>query len=173
MNQVYILSGPAGVGKSTTARELVKQFSNSAYISGDDVSHMHKNGREKPWESKEEIRLIWENILCLTKNFLRHGNDVVIDYVTFPHEAGWLRDNLKEFDTEVMYVVLWTNQETLMKRDSRRDAEYRMGERCLILMNEFLESGLDPKHFLDTSNDSVKDIPTRIKQIINGSNYKL
>ncbi|MGP4041999.1 AAA family ATPase [Gracilibacillus sp. D59] len=83
VNKVYILSGPAGVGKSTTSKELVKKLKSSAYISGDYISHMHVNGRKKPWESKEEISLIWDNILSLTQNFLRYGNDVVVDYVTF------------------------------------------------------------------------------------------
>src|SRR5690625_3144713 len=91
VNRVYIVSGPAGVGKSTTSKELVKILKNSSYISGDYISHMHVNGRKKPWESQEEVTLIWDNILSLTKNFLRHGNDVVIDYVTFPQDA--IRDS--------------------------------------------------------------------------------
>src|SRR5690625_5635889 len=73
VNRVYIVSGPAGVGKSTTSKELVKILKNSSYISGDYISHMHVNGRKKPWESQEEVTLIWDNILSLTKNFLRHG----------------------------------------------------------------------------------------------------
>ncbi|WP_254865359.1 hypothetical protein [Solibacillus isronensis] len=48
-NKVYIISGPAGVGKSTTSKELTKKFKNSAYISGDNISHMHINGRKNPW----------------------------------------------------------------------------------------------------------------------------
>jgi nucleoside-triphosphatase THEP1 len=54
VNKVYIISGPAGVGKSTTSKEIVKTLKNSAYISGDYVSHMHVNGRKKPCESKEK-----------------------------------------------------------------------------------------------------------------------
>lgn len=40
MPTVYVLSGPAGVGKSTTSRTLVNALENSAYISGDDISHI-------------------------------------------------------------------------------------------------------------------------------------
>lgn len=172
-NKVYILSGPAGVGKSTTSKELVKKLPQSAYISGDYISHMHINGRKKPWESKEEVALIWDNILSLTKNFLRYGNDVVVDYVTFPQDAKWLRENLKGLNVEVIYTVLWTDNETLIKRDNARKPEYRVGERCLILANEFMESELDEKHFFDISKNTNKDIPNVINEIINNPKYKI
>lgn len=172
-NKVYILSGPAGVGKSTTAKELVKSFSNSAYISGDYISHMHVNGRKKPWESKEEVSLIWDNILSLAKNFIRHNNDVVVDFVTFPHEAKWLSENLKDLDVDVIYVVLWADQETLINRDNMRKPENRMGERCLILFNEFMESGLDEKHLFNISEITIQDIDHVINEIKNNKKYKI
>lgn len=170
-NTVYIVSGPAGVGKSTTAKELVKNIENSAYLSGDYISHMHVNGRKKPWECQEESFLIWDNILSLTKNFLTYGNDVVVDYVTFPLDAKWFYNNLKRFNVQVNYVVLWANNETLIRRDNRRIPEHRMGERCFILVDEFKKSELDGKYILDTSdNPSITDI---VNEIMNNPNYKM
>ena len=171
VNKVYIVSGPAGVGKSTTSKELVKTLKNSSYISGDYISHMHVNGRKKPWESQEEVSLIWDNILSLTKNFLRYGNDVVIDYVTFPQEAKWVSDNLKNINAEISYVVLWTDIETLVSRDSMRMPEHRMGERCLILVDEFTESGLDEKHIFDTSKNPP--ITYVVNEIMSNPKYKM
>lgn len=52
-NTVYIISGPAGVGKSTTSKKLVQTLSRSAYISGDDISHIPVNGRGKPWLDRD------------------------------------------------------------------------------------------------------------------------
>ncbi|MGX4600021.1 hypothetical protein [Faecalimicrobium sp. JNUCC 81] len=46
--KIIILSGPAGVGKSTTADILASNFNKSAYISGDIISHMPVSGYEKP-----------------------------------------------------------------------------------------------------------------------------
>lgn len=172
-NRVYILSGPAGVGKSTTSKELVKKFRHSAYLSGDYISHMHIKGRQKPWESKEEVRLIWDNILSLTKNFLRYGNDVVIDYVTFPQEAKWLSENLKQSNVDVLYVVLWAENEILLKRDQMRKIEHQMGERCLILAKEFIESGIDERHMLDISKNTIDDIPNVIREILQNPKYKI
>lgn len=173
MQTVYILSGPAGVGKSTTSRALVDTLKNSAYISGDYVSHMHVNGRQKPWESKFELSLIWNNILSLTQNFVSNGIDVVVDYITFPDEAYWLRDRLMELSVNVVYTVLWVDPKTLLSRDQLRKPEHQMGERCLILIEEFKESGLDTKHLLDTSHHSVDAIDLVIEDIMNNKQYRL
>ncbi|MBY6036905.1 AAA family ATPase [Fictibacillus nanhaiensis] len=173
MRNVYILSGPAGVGKSTTSKELVKKLSNSAYLSGDYISHMHINGREKPWESEHEHSLIWNNILHLTRNFINHGCDVVIDYVTFPNDARWLSENIKELNAVVKYVVLWVDQGTLLKRDNGRIEEHRMGKRCMILFDEFTNSGLDHKHFLNTSELTLKENDYIINKIVNDTKFCL
>ena len=173
MQSVYILSGPAGVGKSTTSKALVSTLKNSAYISGDYVSHMHVNGRQKPWESEQELSLIWNNILSLTQNFVSNGIDVVIDYVTFPSEAYWLKDRLKDLSVNVVYTVLWVDPENLLRRDQLRKPEHQMGERCLILIDEFRESGLDTKHLLDTSHNSVDAIELVVEDIVNSKQYRL
>ncbi|SDK26816.1 AAA family ATPase [Sediminibacillus albus] len=170
---VFLVSGPAGVGKSTTSKELAKTLNFSAYISGDYVSHMHIGGRQKPWENKDETSLKWENILSLTRNFINYGNDVVIDSVTFPLEATWLQEKLKEFGVTVKYVVLWTDKKTLVNRDNMRKEEHRMGERCLTLVDEFSNSELDKKHLLDTSQKTTNDMTYIINEIINNKRYNL
>ncbi len=114
MPTVYIISGPAGVGKSTTSKALAQNLPKSSLISGDVVSWMHKNGREKPWLSEAEVALIWDNILSITKNFLVRDIDVVIDYVTFPERAKWLAENVRELQCEVRYTVLSCDAETLV-----------------------------------------------------------
>ncbi|WP_058308218.1 AAA family ATPase [Gracilibacillus massiliensis] len=170
-NNVYIISGPAGVGKSTISHQLVKQFYQSAYISGDDISHMHVNGRQKPWESQEEITLIWSNILSLTKNFLLFNNDVVIDYVTFPSEANWLKENLTDMNVTVHYVVLWANQDILLKRDALRIPEHQMGKRCIELIQEFEDAEVSEENILDTSEYEGHDVPLIVKEILNARKY--
>lgn len=172
VNKVYIISGPAGVGKSTISKELTKKFKNSAYISGDDISHMHINGRKNPWERSEEV-LIWDNILSLTQNFIKYGNDVIVDYVTFPKEAEWVCKNLKSLNVEVIYVVLWTDKGTLLARDNMRMPGARMGERCLILVDEFIESGIKEKYIFDTTDTSPDDISYVVNEIISNPKFKL
>lgn len=167
--RVYIIAGPAGVGKSTTAKQLAKYFENSAYISGDVVSHMHVNGRKKPWESKEETLLIWNNILQLTKNFLLTGNDVIIDYISFPNDVQWLANHLHP--TEIIYVVLMADEKILRQRDQQRSQAHQMGDRVAILRNEFLQFKLTAKHSLDTSEKDINHLPEILEEIIYQPKY--
>lgn len=134
---IYVISGPAGVGKSTTSQLLVQALSKSAYISGDAISHIPVNGRGKPWLCKETFDLTWKNILSLTRNLLEQDYDVVIDYVTFPSEVEWLVQQLTDFKFRVAYVVLLVDRSTLIARDQSRLADVQMGERSLVLLEEF------------------------------------
>ncbi|WP_270169644.1 AAA family ATPase [Paenibacillus sp. SYP-B4298] len=167
------MSGPAGVGKSTTSRALVHALKNSAYISGDDVSHMHVKGRRKPWESKRETALIWNNIGSLTRNFIREGIDVVIDYVAFPDEAYRLQEQLSDLNARFIYVVLWTDPATLLHRDRLREPQHRMGERSLVLLEEFRASGLSSRHMLDTSGQGSEAMTETIDKIMQDRRFAL
>ncbi|WP_308721957.1 AAA family ATPase [Paenibacillus polysaccharolyticus] len=134
---IYVISGPAGVGKSTTSQQLVKTLSKSAYISGDAISHIPVNGRGKPWLCKDTFDLTWKNILSLTRNLLEQNYDIVIDYVTFPSEIEWLVQQLTNFQFRIVYVVLLVDRSTLIARDQLRPSEAQMGERSLDLLEEF------------------------------------
>ncbi|MBS4172884.1 AAA family ATPase [Bacillus sp. FJAT-49736] len=173
MQTVYIISGPAGVGKSTTSSALVNAMANCAYISGDDVSHMHVRGRQKPWESKTELNLIWNNILSLTRNFIQNKMDVIIDFVTFPDDAQWFKDQLQDMEITVIYVVLYTNPETLLNRDQLRAPDNQMGERCIILLEEFRQLDINKKHLLDTSAKNTDDISEIVHEIMNNIQYRI
>jgi hypothetical protein len=172
-NTIYLVSGPAGVGKSTTSKILVQMLEKSAYISGDDISHIPVKGRKKPWECKEELRLIWLNILSLTKNLLDYKYDVVIDYVAFPEEVEWFKSQLIQRDINLIYVVLMVDQETLIYRDSLRPQENQMGERSLILLKEFEESVLNTKYILDTTPYNDTQLDQIIQEIQSNKKYLL
>ncbi len=149
--KVWIISGPAGVGKSTTARRLAQDMEKSAYVSGDDISHMTVSGRERPWESERANDLVWKNIVSLTNNFLEASYDVVVDWVAFwkdvkRYTAHWIEQGI-----EVRYVILWAEQDVHVQRDQHRPSDAQMGERVIILRNEFLSSGAPDRYYLDNT----------------------
>lgn len=172
---IYFISGPAGVGKSTTSKRLVQVLDRSAYISGDDISHITVNGRGKPWECVETLTLTWKNILDITKNLIRLNYNVVVDYVTFPKEINWFVERMKEQNVKIVYVILMVDEKTIKYRDGLRPLEEQMGERSLILLQEFRdlirnnESVLETQHYTEKDIETiVEDIRSNIKYVVEG-----
>jgi len=171
---VYIISGPAGVGKSTTSKRLVKKLERSSYISGDAISHLPINGRGKPWLCSDTHNLTWENILGITRNLIEYDFDVVIDYVSFPQEVSWLGNNLKNTNVNIVYVVFMVDRNTIIERDQTRKSSQQMGERSLILLKEFEEAILEntqyAQHILNTQKYTVEQLDEIIDEIIENKN---
>jgi adenylate kinase family enzyme len=167
---VYILSGPAGVGKSTTSRKFVEKLERSAYISGDDISHIPVKGRGLPWLCQETNKLTWTNILSLVRNLLDFNYDVVVDYIAFPADAHWLAEKLGK-SVRVVYVVFMVDHKTIVARDQSRDPSLRMGERSIVLLNEFKEALLDDQHILNTQYYTIEQIDVVIEEIMNNKRF--
>ncbi len=164
---IYIISGPAGAGKSTTSQMIAAKLEKSAYIPGDEIDHMVVGGYEKPWLSQYHTDLIWLNILSLTKNFLNHEHDVVIDYVGFMKNAEYIARELQGWDVSIKFIILMTNEQELLKRDAERKPEYRMGHRCIAGLHEIIESKPPIKHIIDSTYLEVEAVVNEI--ILNDS----
>mgnify|MGYP001186290391 CR=1 FL=1 len=165
---VYVISGPAGAGKSTTSKTIAARLPRSAHIEGDVVDRMVVGGYEMPWLSDYHTGLIWRNIESLVRNFVRERHDVVIDYVAFPHNARAIAEALRGQDVAVKYVVLVMKEDELLRRDALRAPDYRMGERCLAGLREIRESRPDDRHVLDTTEMTVEEA---VEAILEGTNW--
>lgn len=149
---IYIVSGSAGAGKSTTSRRIASRLERSAHIEGDLIDHMVIGGHEKPWLSRFHTDLIWRNLLALARNYVEHGHDVVVDYVAFPQNAEAFTEAFRGQDVTVKYAVLLvTNEEELLRRDAQREPHDRMGQRCIEGMKEIVDSLPKERHMLNTN----------------------
>lgn len=175
MNKIYIISGPAGVGKSTISKQLAGQLEQSAYIEGDAINHMVIGGYLPPWQSDELLSLTWENITDLSINFVQANKHVIIDYVALPEEAERFSQKVQSElgNAEIVYVVLWTDKDELLKRDALRIKEHQMGERCLELMREFERKGIDRRFFYDTTSLKPSDLDEVLLNIRENPSFKL
>ena len=61
MNNLYIITGPAGVGKSTVSKELASRKDKSALIEGDEIYSQVIGGYVSAW--KEGNHLVLANVL--------------------------------------------------------------------------------------------------------------
>ena len=80
MNKLYIITGPAGVGKSTVSKLLASKLEKSVLIEGDDIYNQFVGGRISPWKENAPIEIFWNNCIflinnCLLKIFERPSNN--------------------------------------------------------------------------------------------------
>lgn len=162
--KVYFISGPAGVGKSTTSLALAEALQKSSYISGDTISHLPVSGHEKPWESEAAKKLTWENINALTTNLLHANFEVIIDWIISIEDIKKYVSELITSGVEVRFVILWTNHNVNLERDMARDVTEQMGDRVNVLRDEFLSIKNQHKYFLDSTNLSVNEVVESILQ---------
>ncbi|MBQ7136893.1 MAG: AAA family ATPase [Bacilli bacterium] len=166
MSKLYIITGPAGVGKSTISKKIASSLSKSVLIEGDDIYNQFVGGRISPWKEDAPLDLFWENSVMLINNYLENGYDVVFNYIIKKGKFSELKKIFKDY--EISFTVLLTDEKTIVERDSLRPVDCRMGERSLILLNEFKEAEFDDNYILDTSNMSIEDT---VKEVVANNRF--
>jgi ABC-type polysaccharide/polyol phosphate transport system ATPase subunit len=160
---IYLISGPCGVGKSTVSKILTQMIKPSAMIVGDYIIFMFGDGSEPPWE--ERLHLTWKNILALTRNFIQHDFNVIIDFVV-EDELEWFCNQISDLDVRLKFIVLRANKETLIERLGKR-GDTDLVDRSLYLLNQ-MESTTDKQFMYDTTAIQPKEIAA---EIIANSNF--
>lgn len=164
MPNLYIITGPAGVGKSTISKELAKSYNKSALIEGDDIYHQVIGGFVQAWKEGNHLKTFWKVCVNIIKTYLEDGFDVVFNYIVTPGNLELIKTELKDYN--VKFVVLMTDEATLLARDKERPIDCQMGQRCLTLLNSFKNKNYNSKNILDTSNLSISKTVDIIKNDI-------
>ncbi|MDN4523913.1 AAA family ATPase [Fictibacillus fluitans] len=154
MNRIYIFSGPCGVGKSTISKMLAESMENVVLVHGDDIHSMFTGKNQPPWD--EQLSIVWQNTLSITKNFLEHRLDIVLDYVV-EDELEWFCRGLSGYDVEIYYVVLRADEDVLVQRlQERGNAD--LIDRSLFLLNQLENDPANRRYLYNTTNQSPKEI---------------
>ena len=164
MPNLYIITGPAGVGKSTISKELAKSYNKSALIEGDDIYHQVIGGFVQAWKEGNHLKTFWKVCVNIIKTYLEDGFDVVFNYIITPENLELIKTAFKDYN--VKFVVLITDEATLLARDKERPIDCQMGQRCLTLLNSFKNRNYNSKNILDTSSLSVNKTVDIIKNDI-------
>lgn len=147
---IYIISGPCGVGKSTISKGLVRKLEKTVLVEGDLITAMFAGDEQPPWE--EKLSIVWQNLSSLTKNFLQNGYDVVIDYVV-EDEFEWFYKELQQagLDVTLHYYVLRADAEVIVERITKR-GDTDMIPRSLELLQQLENNKENAPHLYDTTN---------------------
>ena len=164
MAKLYILTGPAGVGKSTISRGIAESLEKSVLLEGDDFYHHVIGGYVQAWKEGNHLDIFWKVCIDTINNYLNAGYDVVFNYIIGKEKYDELRNIFKDFK----FVVLLVNEETILKRDKERPEDSQMKERCIVLLNKFINDNYDENNILYTDNLTVDET---INEIINNDRF--
>ncbi len=160
MSKLYIITGPAGIGKTTISKKVAEILEKSVLIEGDNIYNFFVGGRIKPWLPDAPLELFWDNCIYLIKSYLEHGYDVVFNYIINPTQLNMLLNTFKGY--EIKFKVLLADKDTIASRDKERPIDCQMGKRSLVLLQKFIEYDYDSKYIIDTTDLSVNDILNKI-----------
>ena len=172
MSNIYFISGPCGVGKSTLADAYAKHLANTGarkqvyVIHGDDfhAGFVETDYKDSFWkdglpsdfvEWEAILKFNWECIIDTAGKVLARGLDVVIDYVV-EDELPLLQKLAREHNAGLYYVVLTASAEAITKRiEERGDTE--MIERALFLKNKLENLPENQGHVFDNTGKTVSE----------------
>ena len=97
----------------------------------------------------------------IIKIYLDDGYDVIFNYIITPKNIEMIKDKLKSYI--IKFVVLLTDETTLLSRDKERPEDCQMKERCITLLDSFKSRNYNTQNILDTTNLSISDTLEIIK----------
>lgn len=162
MPSLYIITGPAGVGKTAVSTKLANNLEKSVLIEGDSIYSQVISSYVSAWKEGNHLEVFWKVCLDMIQTYLSYGYDVIFNYIITPSILEQIQNKFANIETK--FVLLLTDEETLLRRDNLRSNECQMKERCLVLLNSFKEKNFDSKYILDNSNLSIENTANIIQK---------
>ncbi len=160
MNQVLILTGPPGAGKTSVALAICERFDRMVHIPVDELRHWVRAGYRHPWagdaQSAEQLRMATDGAAALARNAIRYRYSVIVDDVAIGADAEAYRAALDGLDADVQIVTLLPSLEDCLERDAARIGA-SIADRVRVLHAEFeaaVAERRQPGAVLDTSGDA-------------------
>jgi predicted kinase len=161
-NQVLILSGSPGVGKTTTAAVLAGHADRSVHIESDYFFRFIRAGHIEPWkpESHEQNRVVMRIVAGAAAGYAAAGYFTVVDGILIP---GWffepMRDAMHEAGVEVALAVLRAPLAVCLRRLAEREGGSPIDPEAVErLWHSFADLGDLERHALDVEDSAPPEV---------------
>lgn len=127
MNNLFVLMGLPGAGKSSFAKSLLNIKSNINYLSSDEL-------RKQFWEYKDNHKKIFSIMHEKTLEFLQNGRDVIYDSTNLERKYRIeLYKKVKENNTytRVIIVFIYNGLEKAIEQSKQRKNREDVNERLI------------------------------------------
>lgn len=168
MSTLYLITGPAGVGKSTISNKLAYNLEKSVLIEGDDIYHQIITGYVSPWKEGNHLNTFWEIVFSSIDIYLKDGFNVVFNYIIDDEHVKKFKEAFKNYN--IVFIVLMTDEKTILERDKERPIDCQMHDRCVTLLKSFKKKKYDQRFILDTTHLSANET---VYEILSNTNFTL
>ena len=163
MPTLYIITGPAGVGKSTISKLIAQSKEKSALVEGDEIYSQVVGSYVSPWKEGNHLKTFWKICIETIKVYLEDGYDVIFNYIVNPFDLKMFREAFSKYT--IKFVVLLASEEELLRRDALRPEDCQMKERCIELLNSFKSKNYNEKFILDTTGFKTNEVVNEIEEV--------
>ena len=174
---VLILTGPPGVGKSTTAAVLANRAPAGVHLESDVFFRFIRGGHVEPWkpESHEQNRVVMTIVGEAAARYASAGYLVVIDGIVLPRWfLGPLRNALGEAGHRVAYVVLRAPLEVCAARVAEReDVPLSEPEVVSSMWSQFEDLAGFEQHRFDVEGKRPDEVADEVEGLLAGGSHLL
>jgi predicted kinase len=163
MAELFVVTGPAGVGKTTVSRMVASAFDPSAHLRMDEFLHSVVGGWVDPWraDAQHQNDIVGRAAVAAATQFLAGGYTVVIDGTVLPDALEALAAACRDEAIPLHYVVLRADASTCIDRATARDGARPDAGQFEQLHTRFEGLGGRERHVVDAAG-TPEEVAARV-----------